>query len=110
LAFPAFSGTLFFDPVTPGQPGINRAWLLEQQLQLRPRQGGERLKLAANRPNRSIKSHYQTSGIAYWQRERLPFVFVGEDLLFAAGVGVNGDFQEMGEDKVTLRWEEDHEK
>jgi tRNA(Ile)-lysidine synthase len=105
LAFPAFSGTLFFDPAAPDQPGINQSWLLEQQLQLRPRQGGERLKLAFNRPTRSIKSHYQTSGIPYWQRERLPFIFVGKDVLFAAGVGVNGDFQEMGADGVLLRWE-----
>jgi tRNA(Ile)-lysidine synthase len=105
LAFPAFSGTLFFEAVASGQSGINRAWLLEQQLQLRPREGGERLRLAANRPSRSIKSHYQTSGIPYWQRERLPFVFVGKELLFAAGVGVNGDFQEMGEVGISLRWE-----
>lgn len=105
LVFPAFSGTVFFDPVAPGLPGINRAWLLQQQLQLRPRQGGERLKLAMNRPTRSIKSHYQTSGIPYWQRERLPFIFVGNELLFAAGIGVHGDFQEMGDDCVTLRWQ-----
>jgi len=105
LTFPAFSGTVFFEPVTSGQPGINRAWLMQQQLQLRPRQGGERLKLAINRPTRSIKSHYQTSGIPYWQRERLPFIFVGNDLLFAAGIGVHGDFQVLGEDCVTLRWQ-----
>lgn len=107
LTFPAFSGTLFFDPATPDQPGINRDWLQKQQLQLRPRQGGERLRLATNRPTRSIKSHYQTAGIPYWQRERLPFVFVGNDLLFAAGIGVNGDFQEIGEEDVMLRWKTD---
>jgi tRNA(Ile)-lysidine synthase len=105
LCFPAFFGTLFFDPVTAGQPGIDRTWLLKQQLQLRARQGGERLKLAINRPTRSIKSHYQTNGIPYWQRERLPFIFVGNDLLFAAGVGVHGDFQTMGDNCITLRWQ-----
>lgn len=105
LAFPTFSGTLFFDPVTKDQPGIKRSWLLAQQLQLRPRQGGERLKLAANRPTRSIKSHYQTAGIPYWQRSRLPFIFVGHDLLFAAGIGVNGAFQVVDEDCVVLSWQ-----
>lgn len=105
LAFPTFGGKLFFDPVAPDQPGISRAWLMQQQLELRPRQGGERLKLAKNRPTRSIKSHYQTIGIPYWQRERLPFIFVDNALLFAAGIGVHGDFLTLGVDCVALRWQ-----
>ncbi|PRC91883.1 tRNA lysidine(34) synthetase TilS [Solimicrobium silvestre] len=107
IAFPAFSGVMHFDSVLPDQPGIDRTWLLAQQLEMRPRQGGERLKLAVNRPTRSMKSHYQTSGIPYWQRERLPFIFVGTELLFAAGIGVHGDFQVTEAECVTLRWQAD---
>lgn len=104
LAFPTFSGKLFFDPVAPDQPGVNRKWLLDQALQLRPRQGGERLKLAANRHTRSVKHHYQTLAIPYWQRETLPFVFSGDALLFAAGIGVNADFYGADSDRVMIRW------
>jgi tRNA(Ile)-lysidine synthase len=105
IAFPTFAGALHFDSVSPGQAGINRHWLMAQQLEIRPRQGGERLKLAANRPTRDMKSHYQTLGIPYWQRERLPFVFVGTELLFAAGVGMQARFLEMGDQCVSLRWQ-----
>ena len=104
IAFPAFSGVLHVDSVEAGDTGISRDWLLAQQLEMRPRQGGERLKLAANRPTRDMKSHYQTVGIPYWQRERLPFVFAGKELLFAAGVGVHGPFLTEGDSCVTLRW------
>jgi tRNA(Ile)-lysidine synthase len=107
LVFPAFGGTLYFDAVSAGEGGINRTWLMAQQLELRPRQGGERLKLAANRPTRDMKSHYQTLGIPYWQRERLPFVFAGNDLLFASGVGTQGRFWEVGAGGVALRWQAD---
>lgn len=110
ISFSAFGGTLFFDPVTPNQTGINRAWLMEQQLEIRPRQGGERLKLAANRPTRDMKSHYQSLGIPYWQRERLPFIFTGKDLLFAAGVGMHGRFLEPGDHCVVLRWQADYNR
>jgi len=104
IAFPAFSGTLLIDPVSPGQPGIRREWLLQQQLELRPRQGGERLRLAANRPTRDMKSHYQSHGIPYWMRDRLPFVFAGGELLFAAGIGVHGSRLEIADDCVLLHW------
>lgn len=107
IPFPAFGGTVFFDPVTPDQAGINRNWLMAQQLEMRPRRGGERLKLAANRPTRDMKSHYQTLGIPYWQRERLPFIFTGKDLVFAAGVGMHGRFLEPDDGGVSLRWQAD---
>lgn len=103
MAFPAFAGTLTVTRAE-GEPGIRRGWLMEKKLAIRLRQGGERLKLAANRPTRDMKSHYQTLGIPYWQRERLPFVFAGRALLFAAGVGVHGPFLELGDDCVKLNW------
>lgn len=106
IPFPAFGGVMHFDPVEPEQFGIKRSWLLAQQLEMRPRQGGERLKLAPNRPTRDMKSHYQSLGIPYWQRERLPFIFTGKELLFAAGVGSHGKFLEQGEDCIVLHWVE----
>ena len=109
LAFPGFSGSLhFIDALAPGQFGIERSYLLAQQLELRPRQGGERLKLAANRPTRDMKSHYQSHAIPYWQRERLPFVFAADNtLLFASGIGINGLLQVEGSAAVGLRWQAD---
>lgn len=107
IYFPLFSGTLFLETVSADRAGIDRGWLIGQQLEMRPRRGGERLKLAANRPHRDMKSHYQSFGIPYWQRERLPFVFAGKDLLFAAGVGMHGAFLAVDGDRIALRWEAD---
>lgn len=107
LTFADYRGQLFFDDVVPGQFGIARDWLLGRSLQLRLRQGGERLKLAENRPTRDMKSHYQTLGIAYWQRERLPFVWADTALLFAAGVGTQGNFLCSDQPGIALRWQAD---
>ena len=104
MAFPAFAGSLTIVPAVSAEPGIGRDWLMGRQLEMRRRQGGERLKLAANRPTRDMKSHYQTLAIPYWQRERLPFIFADRDLVFAAGVGVHGPLLEMGAHCVVLNW------
>ena len=105
MAFPGYGGVLLFEQTQPGQFGIARQWLLGRTLQMRLRRGGERLKLAANRPTRELKSHYQTLGIAYWERERLPFVWADTELLFAAGVGIHGPFLQSEEPGIVLRWQ-----
>ena len=128
LDFPAFGGQLHVLPVLPVLPvptslqnrdnppqaaatwGIDAAWLRTQDLQLDYRQGGERLKLAPNRPNRSLKQHCQSLDIPAWERQRLPLVRVVEErpralgLLYAAGIGGNSHyFVETGE-RVHLEW------
>ena len=117
LDFPAFFGALHFDvvkqedAVADAVAGVDRDWLLGRGLELRPRQGGERLRLAPNRPGRDMKSHYQTFGIPFWQRDRLPFVFFENQLVFAAGFGggeagqgTDGAFQVSAAVCVCLRW------
>ena len=102
MHFPKFSGNLYFDSA---DEGLDVAWLQQQALVLHLRRGGERLKPAHNRPTRDMKSHYQTLRIPFWQRERLPFLSVGNDLLFAAGVGMQSRFcQAAPAACVQLRW------
>jgi tRNA(Ile)-lysidine synthase len=105
LHFPEFNGSLFFDQA---ESGLDGEWLRRQNLTIRMREGGERIKLAPNRPTRDIKSHYQTLRIPFWQRQRLPFVAVGNELLFAAGVGLDaGHCVDGSLDAIQLRWEAD---
>jgi tRNA(Ile)-lysidine synthase len=106
IAFPAYGGTLHFDAAGATEQGIDAAWLGAQQLQIDFRKGGERLKLAANRPTRSLKYHYQAFDVPAWERERLPIVSAGKDLLFAAGIGM--DCHHLGSGPgplVQLRWQ-----
>lgn len=105
IYFPDFKGSLHFEPA---EFGLGREWLSQQSLTMRLREGGERIKLAPNRPTRDIKSHYQTLRIPFWQRQRLPFVAVGRELLFAAGVGLDaGHCVDGSPDAIGLRWEAD---
>ncbi|MEO7496187.1 MAG: tRNA lysidine(34) synthetase TilS [Massilia sp.] len=105
LAFPAYGGVLFFEQA---EQGIDPAWLRAQTLTIDFRKGGERLKLAANRPTRSLKYHYQAMDVPAWERPRLPTVSAGRDLLFAAGIGM--DCQHLLEGRgglIRLRWQPD---
>ena len=103
IAFADYGGVLHFEPV--GQ-GFDALWLRTQTLTIDFRTGGERLKLAANRPSRSLKAHYQALGVPAWERERLPTVRRDVDLLFAAGIGMDcRHWSASGTELIGLRWE-----
>ena len=102
LAFPDYGGVLHFDVA---ENGFDPAWLRAQPLEIDFRKGGERLRLAHNRPSRSLKMHYQASGIPAWERGRLPIVNAGVDLLFAAGLGMDCRHAQEGLGRIALRWE-----
>jgi len=106
LPFPDFHGTLFF---RRGSRGLCPDWLQQQALCLHLRRGGERLKLAENRSTRDMKSHYQAMRIPFWIRQQLPFVSIGSELVYAAGVGMQSQFcsdseNAQGETQVVLDW------
>ena len=106
LAFPAYGGVLHFDAVEEGGQGIDVAWLQAQTLTIDFRQGGERLKLALNRPTKSLKYHYQAFDVPAWERERLPLVCAAQQLLFAAGIGLDCHCLSLLErPRVAMRWQ-----
>ena len=102
LAFPDYGGVLHFEEA---QRGFDPDWLRAQPLAIDFRKGGERLKLASNRPSRSLKAHFQASGIPAWERTRLPIVSSGIDLLYAAGLGMDCQYLQEGAGRIALRWE-----
>ncbi|OBV38626.1 tRNA lysidine(34) synthetase TilS [Janthinobacterium psychrotolerans] len=105
LAFPAYGGVLHFDQAEEDGQGIDSAWLKSQLLTIDFRQGGERLKLALNRPTKSLKYHYQAFDVPAWERERLPLVCAAQQLLYAAGIGLDCHCLGSGDaPRVTLRW------
>ena len=102
LAFPAYGGVLHFDAAPEG---LDAAWLRAQALTIDFRKGGERLKLAPNRPTRGLKAHYQSLGVPSWERERAPVVSAGRALLFAAGIGMDCHHLSAGQGgAIVLRW------
>lgn len=101
IAVPSWRGRLVLEP-TDGL-GLPREVLSRHPLMLHPRAGQERLKMAANRPSRSLKTLYQEAEIAPWRRLWSPLLYVNGALVFAAGLGMDVRHVAMGE-SVLLRW------
>ena len=101
IAVPAWRGTLLFE--TTDGPGLAADALSRHALVLHPRAGQERLKLAANRPSRSLKSLYQEAEIAPWRRLWSPLLYLNGELVFAAGLGTDVRHVVIGQG-VLLRW------
>jgi tRNA(Ile)-lysidine synthase len=102
MAFPDYGGVLYFDVA---DRGLDPAWLRGRALEIDFRKGGERLKLAPNRPTRGLKQLFQAHGVPAWERGRLPIVSSGADLLYAAGLGMDCRHVSEGEGRIALRWE-----
>ena len=102
IAIPAWHGRLVFE--TAVGPGLDRAQLLQGPLRLRPRGGGERLKLDANRPSRTLKNLFQESDVPVRDRLWLPLLYLGDELIFAAGLGMDVRAGRASEG-VRLRWQ-----
>jgi tRNA(Ile)-lysidine synthase len=85
--------------------GVDSEWLNNQSLEIHFRRGGERIKLAENRPTRDMKSHYQSLKIPFWVRQKLPLyqLVINSCLLLAsvcspvfAHMGMATNFIRMG--------------
>jgi tRNA(Ile)-lysidine synthase len=92
LKIPALGGELRFKA---GQ-GIDLRLIKENAFLVRQRSGGERLQLHPRRPRRTLKNLFQEAGVPSWARGRVPLLFCGEDLVWAAGLGVDVRYQGSG--------------
>jgi tRNA(Ile)-lysidine synthase len=73
--------------------GIDLEKLLAQPVTLGLRRGGEKLQPDAARPRRPVKGLLQEQRVPPWQRDRLPFMWSGERLVWVAGLGIDCAFQ-----------------
>lgn len=87
IDIPEWNGRLIFEMTD--DEGCDRDVLIHGPLLIRARQGGERLKLSERQPSRSLKNLYQESGVPASLRPWLPLVYVGDQLVFASGLGAN---------------------
>lgn len=85
--------------------GVSVARIGERGLTIRLRQGGEKLRLHARGPTRSLKNLLQEWRIPPWERERLPLVYCGEMLVAVPGLGVASGWQAAAEEYGwTMAW------
>jgi tRNA(Ile)-lysidine synthase len=101
LALP--HGTLEFAPVRGA--GLVAAALAQAPVVVRPRAGGERIRLAGDRPRQTLKRLLHDAGVPPWQRDALPLVFCGDALAAVPGIGVDTTFQALaGAPGFEIRW------
>jgi tRNA(Ile)-lysidine synthase len=73
--------------------GINFKLLHDQKLKIKNRQGGEFFKPDPKRPTKKIKQLLQESDLPPWERENLPLIFVGDQLVFIPHFGIDVKYQ-----------------
>jgi tRNA(Ile)-lysidine synthase len=83
---PELGGTLHF--ARKQGAGIACARVRAQDLELRLRQGGEKLRLHAQGHTRSLKNLLQEAHLPPWERERLPLLYCAGTLVAVPGLGV----------------------
>jgi tRNA(Ile)-lysidine synthase len=85
--------------------GIASAKLALAPVTIRSRAGGERIRLANNRPRHAVKKLLQHADLTVWERQALPLVWCGDKLAAIPGVGVDVAFQAAaGEQGWRLDW------
>lgn len=94
LELPQLGGELHFRKMRGA--GIDLSKIEARETTVRLRSGGERLQLDAQRPRRTLKNLFQEAGIPPWERERLPLLFCGPDLIWAPGIGVDARYRAAG--------------
>jgi tRNA(Ile)-lysidine synthase len=86
--------------------GIAAGRVPSQGLLVRPRREGDRMRLAHDRPTRTLKNVMQEAGIAAPLRPAWPLLAAGTSVVAVPGVGVGVDWQcPPGEPGWTITWE-----
>jgi len=76
--------------------GIDPRLVRRGGFEVRRRSGGERLQPDPARPRRTLKNLFQEAGIPPWERERLPLLYCGADLVWVPGVGIDVRYANAG--------------
>lgn len=84
-------GTLCWQPARGA--GLDAARLAGRPVTLRLRAGGERFRPAGRRHAQELKKLLQAAGIAPWLRARLPLLYIGDELVAVAGLGIAEGWQ-----------------
>jgi len=100
---PELGGTLRF--ARRQGAGLACARVPDAGLELRLRQGGEKLRLQAKGSTRSLKNLLQEARLPPWQRERLPLIYCGQKLVAVPGLGVASGWEAgIGEAGWLISW------
>ena len=94
LDWPALNARLIFSH-TQGE-GIALAKLQRAPVTLRLRNGGESLRPQPKAATRTLKNLLQEHHVPPWQRDRLPLLYCGEELVCVPGVAIAAEYRAEG--------------
>lgn len=78
--------------VSVPEGGIAPSLLVDQFVRLQCRQGGEMMRLAPGRPRRRLRNLLQEAAIPPWVRMQLPCLWIGDELAWVGGLGVDAKY------------------
>ena len=68
------------------------ASVVSKELRLAFRQGGERIQLQGHQHHKTLKHLFQQWHIPPWQRDRIPLLFFGDNLIAVVGYGLSDEY------------------
>ena len=87
--------------------GLPASWVKEAQenglITVQARSGSEKLQIKPNSPRRTLKNLYQEANLPPWQRQA-PLLYIGEDLIAVAGIGVSYPHLTISGKRVVPEW------
>lgn len=83
-------GAVRFSPAV-GE-GLAQALSGEGDWHFGERRGGERVRLGASRPSRTLKNLLREADVPEWDRGRVPLLFRGDTVAWVPGIGVAAEF------------------
>ncbi len=96
LEWPALNAQLRFNQFQGS--GISLAKLQRASVTLRLRSGGETLRPQPNAATRTLKNLLQEHDVPPWQRDRLPLLYCGDELVCVFGVAIAAEYQAVAEE------------
>lgn len=91
LTLPGAGGVLTATPVSGA--GLRRTAVMAGRITVRWRKGGERCRPAGRGHQHSLKKMFQEQGVPPWERDRIPLIYIQEQLAMVPGFWVCEPFQ-----------------
>jgi len=87
--------------------GIARDLWEQGKVQIKYRQGGEKIALPNRSGRHSLKKLYQEAGIAPWLREKMPVIYIDDKIAAIADLWVSKDFYgKPNQPCIKLSWQQ----
>ncbi len=103
LALPELGGSLHFEACMGY--GLSLKKLQQATVTVRLRRGAEHIRPDNKRPTRTLKNLLQEHGIPPWQRDTLPLLFCGGELVCVPGVAIDHAYRTQPDEAgVMVNW------